>query len=297
MLHVHGSRHHWLKLCPKEWQTLISVVDDATGRLLYARLWPGESRTAVLTALRTVFRAHGLPQQVYTDRAGWAAHTPRRGGRPDERIRTQIERALAELGIGHIRAFSPQARGRSERINRTVQGRLVSELRLHRVVSMEEANRYLEQCFRPDYDRRFARPAADPANGFAPLGDDVDLDQYLCVRLERVVNRDNTVVVARRILQLPPQPGRRSCQGLRVTVRHHLEGTYSVTCGLKRLACFDSHGALITPDPGVMKTRDRGSAVTVERRSSKNPPRPRQFEATAAKRPDHLSSVSGQITC
>lgn len=118
MLHADGSRHVWLALVPGQYQSLITVPDDATSRLLYAQLWPSEGTRSVMTALRTVFLEHGLPQQLYTDRASWAAHTPKAGGKPDPRP-TQLGRALEELGVEHLRAYSPQARGRSERLNRT----------------------------------------------------------------------------------------------------------------------------------------------------------------------------------
>src|SRR5581483_10775450 len=111
LLHLDGSRHAWLTRCPAARQTLIAVLDDATKRVLYAQLWPGETTEAVMTALQTVFTTHGLPIALYTDRARWAFYTPRAGGKVDPRHPTQLGRALAELGIEHIPAYSPQARG------------------------------------------------------------------------------------------------------------------------------------------------------------------------------------------
>ena len=140
LLHLDGSPHAWLRLCPAEQHTLIAVLDDATKRLLYAQLWPGESTTAIMTALRTVFAVHGLPVALYTDRAGWAFHTPVTGGRVDRTRLTQVGRALAQLGIEHIPSYSPQGRGRSERLNRTVQGRLVNELALAGIATVDAAN-------------------------------------------------------------------------------------------------------------------------------------------------------------
>jgi len=303
MLHLDGSRHHWLALEPEQWQTLIAIVDDATGQLLHAQLWPNETRTAVMTALRAVFLEHGLPQQLYTDRAGWAARTPQAGGKPDDRTPTQVQRALAELGIEHLRAYSPQARGRSERINGTLQGRLVNEFRLHGLRTPEQANRYLRERYRAAYNARFAHPPADPALGFVPLGT-VDLDQYLCGRAERVVARDNTVVLGKTVLQIPKQPGRRSCQGLRVTVRHHLEGHYSVSAGPRPLATYDSSGRLNPRDSGAPAGHDRRPTGSLRSRLSAWRQRPTHRSAQTGlsnpqprKRPDHLSKPSGQITC
>src|SRR5436190_1031731 len=128
LLHLDGSRHHWLALVPDQWLTLLAVVDDATKKLLYAELWPGgESVHAVMTALRAVLQRYGLPMALYTDRAHWAVHTPTSGTAPDRTKLTQVGRALKRLGIEHILGYSPQARGRSERVNRTLQDRLVNE--------------------------------------------------------------------------------------------------------------------------------------------------------------------------
>ena len=99
MLHLDGSPHVWLRRCPEQTQTLLAVLDDATTRLLYAQLWPGETTAAVMTALRAVFVAHGLPIALYTDRGGWAFHTPKAGGRVDRTRLTQVGRALAYLVI------------------------------------------------------------------------------------------------------------------------------------------------------------------------------------------------------
>ncbi|MGH7406429.1 MAG: ISNCY family transposase, partial [Candidatus Methylomirabilales bacterium] len=212
LLHLDGSPHAWLARCPAERQTLLHVLDDATKRLLYAQLWPAETTEAVLTALRAVFEPHGLPIALYTDRAGWAFHTPTAGGRVDPTRRTQVGRALARLGIEHIPAYSPQARGRSERLNRTLQDRLVNELRLHSATTLAAANAYLRERFLPDYNATFTRPPADPTSAFVPLGA-VALAQILCQEEDRTVGQDNTVVLEGIRLQLAKQPGRRTCAG------------------------------------------------------------------------------------
>jgi len=242
LLHLDGSRHRWLPTRPAQWFTLIAVVDDATKRLLYAQLWEGgESVQAILTALRAVIATHGLPMALYTDRASWACHTPTSGTGPDRRRVTQVGRALARLGIEHILGFSPQARGRSERVNRTLQDRLVNEYRLAGITTLAAANRYLRERFLPAFNAEFARPPADPAPAFAPLGA-TDLDQILCIEEERVVGRDNVVTTERVALQLAKQPGRRSCAGLRVLVRRHLSGHHSVWYGTRCFGHYDPHG-------------------------------------------------------
>jgi transposase len=124
LLHLDGSRHAWLALCPAERQTLVAVLDDATKRLLYAQLWPGETTAAVMSALRVVFQTYGLPIALYTDRAGWAFYTPTAGGKVDLTRPTQLGRALTRLGIEHIPSYSPQGRGRgvNGRPSRATQG-------------------------------------------------------------------------------------------------------------------------------------------------------------------------------
>lgn len=246
LLHLDGSRHQWLALCPGTWQTLIAVVDDATNRLLYARLGEGgESVEVVMAALRAVLATHGVPGALYTDRAHWAVHTPTSGTAPDRTRLTQVGRALARLGIEHILGYSPQARGRSERANGTLQGRLVNELRLAGIRTVVAANRYLRDHFIADYNARFARPPADPVSAFVPVGR-YDLEQILCHEEERVVARDNTVTFGRLVLQIDKQRGRRSCAGLRVHVRRHLDHTHSVWWGPRRLGRYTATGRPLT---------------------------------------------------
>ncbi len=270
LLHLDGSRHPWLALCPTERSTLIAVVDDATRALRYAHLGLGETTAAVFAALRHVLETDGLPLALYTDRAGWAAHTPRAGGRVSRRHLTQVGRALRQLGIEHILAYSPQARGRGERVNRTLQDRLVNELRVAGITTLAAANQYLRERFVPAYNATFRRPPADPASAFVAVGR-ADLDQILCIEVERTVGKDNTVVMGGVRLQVTQQPGRPTCAGLRVTIRHHLDRTYTVWWGRRRLGHYDPAGLALRPGRGVP-----------------DPP---------AKRTDHVSNLTGQITC
>jgi transposase len=247
LLHLDGSRHRWLALVPDQYLTLIAVVDDATKQVLYAELVDGgESTAVVMTALRAVLTTWGLPMALYTDRAHWAAHTPVAGGAADRTKPTQVGRALAHLGIEHILGYSPQARGRSERMNGTLQGRLVNELRAAGITTVVAANRYLHARFLPAFNAEFGRPASDPTSAFVPLGR-VDLEQILCHQDARVVARDNTVVLDGVVLQLAKQPGRRSCAGLRVDVRRHLDSRHSVWLGSRRLGVYDARGRMLTP--------------------------------------------------
>jgi len=246
MLHLDGSPHGWLALVGEEKQTLIQVVDDATSRLLYAQLWPGETTRAVMTAMSEVVREHGIPESFYTDRAGWAFDTPKAGGKVSPTNLTQVGEVLARLGVEHIPSYSPQARGRSERMNRTLQGRLVNELRVAQVTTLEAANEYLHERYLPTHNEEFAKPPADPTSAFVELGD-VDLDEIFFEEAVRKVGADNTVGIDGVLLQIEKQAGRRTCAGLSVQVRRHLDGGYSVRRGAQRLGAYDAAGRLRLP--------------------------------------------------
>ena len=201
-----------------------------------------------MTALWAVFAAHGLPGALYTDRAHWAVHTPTSGSAPDRTRLTQVGRALQALGIEHILGHSPQARGRSERANRTLQDRLVNELRLAGIRTVPAANRYLVERFLPTYNQTFGRPPADPATAFVAVSP-AQLEQTLCHEEARVVARDNTVTLDRVVLQISKQRGRRTCAGLPVVVRRHLDGRHTVWWGRRSLGRYDPAGRPLTLRP------------------------------------------------
>jgi hypothetical protein len=241
LLHIDGSPHAWLALRPTERQTLIPVIDDATKCVLYAQLVAAESTATIMAALWSVLVTYGLPQALYTDRASWAFHTPKAGAPVAKHALTQVGRALARLGIEHIPAYSPEARGRSERLNRTFQDRLVNELRVAGITTVAAANRYLHERFLATYAVRFAQPPADPASAFVSLGR-VDLAHLLCHEEERTVAPDNTVALEGVRLQIDKQPGRRTCEGLRVLVRRHLDGAHCVWYGARCFGHYDARG-------------------------------------------------------
>ena len=194
-----------------------------------------------MTALRTILERDGIPGALYTDRAGWAVYTPTSGTAPDRTKVTQVGRALARLGIEHIVSFSPQARGRSERMNRTLQGRLVNEFRAAHIRTVEAANRYLQERFVPTFNATFGRSPSDSTPAFVPVGR-IDLEQILCHEEPRTVGRDNTVVLDRVVLQIDKQRGRRTCAGLPVLVRRHLDGRHSVWWGPRCLGLYTTTG-------------------------------------------------------
>jgi transposase len=270
MLHLDGSVHEWFTGVDVR-PCLIAVSDDATKRVLHAALYPSESTWAVMTSLAAVLRTAGLPMALYTDRAHWAFHTPKAKGPVDKTRLTQVGRALTHLGIEHIPSYSPQARGRSERLNRTFQDRLVNELRVAGIATLVGANRYLAEQFVPQHNALFARAPRDPASAFVPLGD-ADLDRILCHQEDRVVARDNTVSLDRRILQLAPQPGRRTCAGVTVTVRQHLDGRYTIARGAQLWGTFHATGQPVDAAGAV----DAKNAPTAPWKTPRTrfPPRP-----------------------
>jgi transposase len=243
MLHLDGSRHVWLARVPEAKQTLIQVVDDATSRLLYAQLWDGETSSAVMTAMRDVILEYGIPEAFYTDRASWAFETPKAGGKVSTTHLTQVGEALARLGVEHIPSYSAQARGRSERMNRTLQDRLVNELKAAGVTTVEGANEYLRSKYIGTHNEEFARAPADLTPAFVALGD-VDLNEILFEGDIRKVGKDNTVSFDGVVLQIEKQPARRTCAGLSVEVRRHLDGGYSIRRGARLFGAYDPQGRI-----------------------------------------------------
>jgi transposase len=281
LLHLDGSPHAWLARVPELRLTLIAVVDDATKRLLYAQLEVAESTQTVMQALRTVFTTWGLPMALYTDRASWAFVT-RKAHQPVDKTRvTQVGRALARLGVEHIPAYSAQARGRSERVNRTLQDRLVNELRVAGITTLEAANGYLRDVFIPQYNEAFSCPPRDPEPAWVAVGA-VDLEQILCHEEGRVVGQDNVVAFDPVALQVAKQPGRRTCAGLTVTVRRHLNGHYAVWRGTQCLGRFDATGQPVDAAASVDGRRSRPPTSRLDRRARRPavPQRPPALTAT-----------------
>ena len=190
MLHQDGSRHAWLEGQPA--LDLIVTLDDATGAIYSAFLVEEEGTASTFRALKEVFGEHGLPMSLYTDRGAHYFHTAGTAGKIDRDHPTQVGRALAQLGIEHIGAYSPQARGRSERVFATLQDRLVKELRLAGIATIEAANAFLREVYLPAHNARFAVAPAGDGSAFTPIPG-VDLDEILCVEEDRQVGNDNCV--------------------------------------------------------------------------------------------------------
>jgi transposase len=243
MLHQDGSRHAWLP-SREEQLDLIVTMDDATSEIYSAFLVEEEGTMSSFQGLGEVIAEHGLFCALYTDRGSHYFHTPEAGGPVDKSQLTQVGRALAQLDIEHIAAYSPEARGRSERMFGTLQNRLPKELRLAGIDTLEAANRFIREVYLARHNARFAiKPelaqsqfVIDPGR---PVGD------VLCLHEERIVAKDNTVRYRGLSLQLPPSPLRRHFVRVKVRVHDYPDGTLAVFHGPRRLAQYTAQGALI----------------------------------------------------
>ncbi len=242
MLFQDGSTHAWL--CEQAPLDLIVTLDDATGEIYSAFLVEEEGTLSSFRGLREVIERKGLFGSLYTDRGSHYFLTPKAGEAVDTAQLTQVGRALKQLGIGHIPSYSPQGRGRMERVFGTLQGRLPQMLRLAGMDTVEDANRYLAEVYVAEHNARFAIEAAEPGDAFVPFVG--DLASILCVQEERVVGRDNTVRHA-GLLQIPASRHRQHYVKARVRVHHYEDGTLALFHGPRCLARYDAAGQLQEP--------------------------------------------------
>jgi transposase len=228
LLHIDGSQHRWF--CDDRWYDLLVIMDDATSEVYYAQLVEEESTATVMAGLRAVIEQQGVFCALYSDRASHFFLTPKVGEPVDHHRLTQVGRALRELGIQMIPAYSPQARGRSERGFSTWQGRLPPELRSQQIKTLEQANRFLSEQYMQQFNQRFSKPASQRGTAFVPLRRK-DLDLVFSLQHERIVARDNTVSFANKVWQLERCKLRATLAGCRVTIHEHLDETVSITFG------------------------------------------------------------------
>jgi len=241
MLHQDGSMHVWLAGQPA--LDLIVTLDDATSAIYSAFLIEEEGTASTFRALTEVFGSHGLPMSLYTDRGAHYFYTPTAGGEVDRSRPTQVGRALERLGVEHIAAYSPQARGRSERVFHTLQDRLVKELALKEIDTVEAANLFLRDVYIPEYNARFAVAAAQEGTAFVAIPG-VDLAEILCVQEDRQVGNDNCVSFNRLKLQIPESPLRAHFVKTRVKVRQYPDGIHAIFYGPRCLGRYDKKGVL-----------------------------------------------------
>ena len=240
LLHQDGSRHLWLPALARQID-LIVTMDDASNEIYSAFLVEEEGTDSSFRGLLETFQAKGLACSLYTDRGSHYFHTPKEGGAVDRGNPTQLGRALAQLGIEHIAAYSPQARGRSERLFGTLQGRLVRELADAGITTVEAANRFIREVYLPDHNRRFMVPPTEDGSAFVPATG-VALADILCHQEERVVGNDNTVRYDRLTLQIPPSPWRPHFVKAKVRVHRYPDGDLAIFHGPRPIARFRADG-------------------------------------------------------
>ena len=242
MLHQDGSRFGWLAGQPQ--LDLIVTMDDATSTIYSAFLVEEEGTASSFRALLEAFTALGLPSSLYTDRGSHYFYTPKAGEPVDRKRLTQVGRALQRLGIEHIPAYSPEARGRSERMFATLQERLPKELKLAGIAGMEEANRFIAEVYLPAHNARFAKPPEIAESAFV-VADPAQLAEILCVEEERVVARDNTVTWGALRLQLPQSRLRHHYVKATVKVRQYPNGALAIFQGPRCIGRYDARGSEI----------------------------------------------------
>jgi len=239
LLHIDGSKHQWLN--DHRWHDLIVILDDATTEIYYAQLVEEESTRTVMTGLKEVIETEGLFCALYSDRGSHFFVTVKEGEKVDKHRLTQVGRAMKELGVQMIAAYSPQARGRSERSFGTWQGRLPQELRLAGITTVEGANVFLRERYIGEFNAKFSVPAAEKGTAFRRTGRS-DLNWIFTVQTERVVDKDNTVAIRDQSWQIDKTRFRNTLAGSTVTIHEHLDETVSIRYGPHVVGRYDRNG-------------------------------------------------------
>jgi transposase len=263
LLHIDGSQRRWLN--DDRWYELIVILDDATSEIYYAQLVEQESTRTVMAGLREVIEKQGVFCALYSDRGSHFFVTVKEGDKVDKQRPTQVGRALKELGIQMIAAYSPQARGRSERSFGTWQGRLPQELRLAGISTVEDANEFLRARYIREFNNQFQVPAAEKGTAFR-RSSRTDLNWIFTVQTERVVDKDNTVKIGNRLWQIDKTWFRNTLAGTTVTIHEHLDETVSIRYGPHVVGRFDRAGAKLGSE---YHEKRRGKGGSME--SGENP--------------------------
>jgi hypothetical protein len=312
LLHIDGSKHQWFG--DQRWHDLIVILDDATSEIYHSQLVEEESTRTVMAGLREVIERQGLFCALYSDRGSHFFVTPKAGEKVDKHRLTQVGRAMKELGVQMIPAYSPQARGRSERSFGTWQGRLPQELRLAGITTVEAANAFLRERYIAEFNRKFTEPARAKGTAFRKTSR-ADLNWIFTVQTERVVAKDNTVAVADQHWQLEKSRFRSSLAGCTVTIHQHLDATVSIRYGPHVVGRFAadhqkpesrgkggsvetvenqkqvfprSHSPLEIPRRDSHFPTAPATPPSLTRTKNRKPRRPADAESRAANRTDHV---------
>jgi transposase len=250
MIHQDASTHQWVN--GQVWD-LVVTMDDATSEHLDMRFVAQEGTASSLAGIQAVLLSKGIPSSFYSDRGAHYWSTPKAGGKVDKVNLTQFGQAMKRLGIDQIAAYSPQARGRSERAFKTHQGRLPQELASATITTMQQANDYLRATYMPEFNQRFTVPASEAGSAYvAMIGTDIaaQMDELLSQRHERVVGNDNCVKFEKLKLQIPSNTHRMHYVRTKVQLRVNCEGRFSIYHGPRCLARYDAQGVLETQTTG-----------------------------------------------
>ena len=257
LLHIDGSKHQWLN--DDRWHDLIVILDDATSEIYYAQLVEEESTRTVMAGLREVIESKGLFCALYSDRGSHFFVTLKAGEKVDKNRPTQVGRAMKELGVQMIAAYSPQARGRSERSFGTWQGRLPQELRLAGITTVDGANAFLRDTYIGAFNDKFSVAAEEKGTAFRRTSRS-DLNWIFTVQTERVVAKDNTVAIAGRLWQIDKTRFRNTLAGSTVTIHEHLDETVSIRFGPHVVGRYDREGVKLN-DTTTEKRRGKGGSM------------------------------------
>ena len=295
LLHIDGSKHQWFG--DDRWYDLIVILDDATSEIYYAQLVQEESTKTVMEGLRTVIENKGLFCALYSDRGSHFFVTPKAGEKVDKHRRTQVGRALKELGVQMIPAYSPQARGRSERSFGTWQGRLPQELRLAGITTLEGANEFLRQTYIAIFNQKFMVASTEKGTAFRRTTRS-DLDWIFTVQTERVVAKDNTVAITERNWQLEKSRFRSSLAGCTVTIHQHLDGNVSIRYGPHVVGRYTATGEIRpTIAKQLPESRGKGGPVeTVENQKQVFPRSHRPLEIPQPHRDSHFPTAPTTVS-
>ena len=290
-LHLDGSKHQWFG--DERWHDLIVILDDATSEIYYAQLVEEESTRTVMVGLREVIETEGLFCSLYSDRGSHFFVTPKAGEKVDKHRFTQVGRALKELGVQMIPAYSPQARGRSERNFGTWQGRLPQELRLAGIATLEEANAFLRASYIAQFNQQFTVPAAEKGTAFRRTARG-DLHWIFSVQTERVVDKDNTVAIADQYWQLEKTRFRSSLAGCTVTIHEHLDGLVSIRYGPHVVGRYQADGSPLaaTAKPRPDSGGKDGTVEAVENQRQVSHRSHRPLEISPRTRDSHFSTAA-----
>lgn len=293
LLHIDGSKHRWLN--DDRWYDLIVILDDATSEIYYAQLVEEESTRTVMAALRQVIETKGIFCALYSDRGSHFFVTPKGEQRVDKQRPTQVGRAMKELGIQMIAAYSPQARGRSERSFGTWQGRLPQELRLAGITTVEGANRFLRERYMGRFNEQFRVPAAEKGTAFGRSSRS-DLEWVFTIQTERVVAKDNTVAIGSRAWQIDKTRFRHTLAGSTVTIHEHLDGTVSIRFGPHVVGRYNRQAEPLASETKQRRGKD-GSVEAGENQKPVFTGSPTPLGISPKARDSHFSTAPTTTAC